>query len=45
MSNLQSFSPTTSASLKYYIYALIDIVTNKIVYIGKGILLLNNYTI
>jgi hypothetical protein len=36
MSNLQSFSSSTIESLKYYVYALVDISTNKICYIGKG---------
>ena len=36
MSNPQSFSSSTIEALKYYVYALVDISTNKICYIGKG---------
>ena len=36
MSNLQSFSPTTIEKLKYYVYALVNPIDNKIFYIGKG---------
>ena len=37
MNNLQSFSQTTIEALKYYVYVLVDISTNKICYIGKGL--------
>jgi hypothetical protein len=37
MQNLQSFSQTTIEALKYYVYALVDISTNRICYIGKGL--------
>ena len=36
MTHLQSFSKSTLESLKHYVYALVDISTNKISYIGKG---------
>lgn len=36
MKNLESFSDTTIEALKFYVYALVDISTNKICYIGKG---------
>lgn len=37
MNNLKSFSKSTIESLKYYVYALVDISTNKVCYIGKGL--------
>ncbi len=36
MKNIEKFSPSTIEGLKHYVYILCDVVTNEVVYVGKG---------